>query len=455
MSLLVVGMDVTIVNVALPAIQRDLRANLAGLQWILDAYTLVVASLLMLSGSISDRLGRRRIFQVGLVLFTIGSLLCSLSRSIGQLIGFRALQGMGASMLNPVALSIIANAFPDPKARARAVGIWGAVAGVSLAVGPLIGGFLTQAIGWRSIFWVNIPICLTAALLTARFVPESKAPRARAFDPIGQLMVFICLASLTGGVIEGPHAGWTSWPILGSFAVSAAALIIFLFYEPRCKEPLLDLRFFHSVPFSSATVLAVCAFASFAGFLFLNALYLEQTRGFSAFHTGVCTLPLALLMMVSAPLSGRMVGAFGTRPPLLAAGAAFVLSMLMLTGLSATTRVGWLLVAYALFGVGLGMINPAITNSAVAGMPLAQAGVAAAIASTGRQVGAALGVAVAGTVVAGSRAKGLDFTLSTHPIWWVMSGCGVLVLVLGWASNTPWAHASVGRVAHLLDERKR
>ncbi|MGC2404539.1 MAG: MFS transporter [Acidobacteriaceae bacterium] len=455
MSLLVVGMDVTIVNVALPAIQRDLHAGLSGLQWILDAYTLVVATLLMLSGSVSDRVGRRRVFQIGLILFMTGSLLCSEAQSIGQLIGFRALQGAGASMLNPVALSIIANAFPDPRGRARAVGIWGAVAGVSLAVGPLIGGLLTQAVGWRSIFWINIPICLIAAGLAARFVPESKAPRPRAFDPVGQLLVFVCLASLTGGVIQGPHAGWTSWFILGMFVLSACALGGFLFYEPRRNDPLVDLRFFRSIPFSSATVLAVCAFASFAGFLFLNSLYLEQTRGFSAFQTGLCTLPLALMMMVSAPLSGRMVGAVGTRPPLLAAGAAFLLSTLMLTRLSAITPVSWLLVAYALFGVALGMINPAITNSAVAGMPLAQAGVAAAIASTGRQVGAALGVAVAGTVVAASHAKGLDFTLATHPIWWVMTGCGSLVLLLGWASTTAWARATTGRVAHLLDERSR
>jgi EmrB/QacA subfamily drug resistance transporter len=455
MSLLIVGMDVTIVNVALPAIQRDLHATLAGLQWILDAYTLVVASLLMLAGSMSDRFGRRRVFQIGLVLFTAGSLLCSMAHSIGQLIGFRALQGLGASMLNPVALSIIANAFPEPRARARAVGVWGAVAGGSLAVGPLIGGALTQAVGWRSIFWINLPIGLTAAALAARFVPESKAPRARAFDPVGQLMVFVCLASVTGGVIEGPHIGWASWPILGLFALSAIALGIFFFYEPRRKDPLVDLRFFRSIPFSSATLLALCAFASFAGFLFLNALYLEQARGFSAFHTGLCTLPLAIMMMVSAPLSGRLVGAYGTLPSLLAAGAAFLLSTLLLTRLSIDTPIALLLVAYALFGLALGMVNPAITNNAVAGMPLSQAGVAAAIASTGRQVGAALGVAVAGTVVAASRAKGLDYTYSTHPIWWIMTGCGALVLLLGWASNTPWAHASTDQVAHLLDDRNR
>jgi EmrB/QacA subfamily drug resistance transporter len=455
MSLLVVGMDVTIVNVALPAIQRDLRATVSGLQWILDAYTLVVASLLMLAGSVSDRVGRRRVFQVGLFVFTAGSLLCSLAHSIGQLIGFRALQGLGASMLNPVALSIIANAFPESRARARAVGVWGAVAGASLALGPLIGGALTQSVGWRSIFWINLPICLVAVALAARFVPESKAPRARAFDPFGQLLVFVSLASLTYAVIEGPRSGWTSSLILGLFATSGAALDLFLFYEPRRKQPLLDLRFFRSVPFSSATLLAVCAFASFAGFLFLNALYLQEVRGLSAFHTGLCTLPLAIAMMVCAPLSGRLVGNHGTRPSLLAAGAGFLLSTLVLTGLSVSTPMVLILLAYVLFGVGLGMVNPAITNNAVAGMPLSQAGVAAAIASTGRQVGAALGVAVAGTVVSASHEKGSDFTQATHPIWWIMTGCGAIILLLGWASNTSWAHASTGRVASLLGDSHR
>ena len=455
MSLLVVGMDVTIVNVALPAIQRDLHATVSGLQWILDAYTLVVATLLMLAGSVSDRVGRRRVFQIGLLIFTAGSLLCSLAHSIDQLVAFRALQGLGASMLNPVALSIIANAFPEPRARAHAVGVWGAVAGASLALGPLIGGALTQSAGWRSIFWVNLPICLSAVALAARFVPESKAPRPRAFDPVGQFLVFVGLASLTYAVIEGPRAGWQSPLILGLFAGSGAAVALFLFYEPRRKQPLLDLRFFRSVPFSSATLLAVCAFASFAGFLFLNALYLQQVRGLSAFRTGLCTLPLAIAMMVCAPLSGRLVGHHGTRPSLLAAGGGFVLSTWMLTRLSVSTPMVLIMAAYVLFGVGLGMINPAITNNAVAGMPLSQAGVAAAIASTGRQVGAALGVAVAGTVVSASHAKGSDFTQATHPIWWIMTGCGAVILLLGWASNTPWAHASTGRVASLLGDPSR
>ena len=218
---------------------------------------------------------------------------------------------------------------------------------------------------------------------------------------------------------------------------------------------MLDLRFFRSVPFTSATLLAVCAFASFAGFLFLNALYLEQVRGLSAFHTGLYTLPLAVMMMICAPLSGRLVGSFGTRPSLLAAGAGFLVSSLVLTRLSLSTPMALLMLAYVLFGIGLGMVNPAITNSAVTGMPLAQAGVAAAIASTGRQVGAALGVAVAGTVISARHAGVAEFAQATHPIWWVMTAGGGLILLLGWVSSTSWANASTDQVKSLLGDHHR
>ncbi|GGG94879.1 DHA2 family efflux MFS transporter permease subunit [Silvibacterium dinghuense] len=452
MSLLIVGMDVTIVNVALPAIQKDLHARMNGLQWILDAYTLVVASFLMLSGSMSDRFGRRRVFQIGLGVFTLGSLLCSRAATIEQLIAFRALQGFGASMLNPVALSIIANAFPNPKDRAKAVGIWGAVAGVSLGIGPLIGGALTQAIGWRSIFWINIPVGIVAATLAAIFIHESKAARARRFDPVGQSLVLIGLASLTWGVIEGPHAGWTSGLIIGLFVTTAVAFLGFVLYEPRRRDPLLDLRFFRSMPFASATVLAVSAFSCFAGFLFLNALYLQQVRGLSAFRTGLFTLPLAVMMIICAPWSGRLVAAHGPKRSLIGAGLGFLLAALTLTGLGQATHVGWLLLAYTLFGIGLGLINPAITNSAVAGMPLSQAGVAAAIASTSRQVGAALGVAVSGSVVAASRVHGTDFTTATHAIWWTMTAAGAAVLVLAFVSTSPWARGTAESVKHLLED---
>jgi EmrB/QacA subfamily drug resistance transporter len=337
MSVLLIAMDVTIVNVALPAIQHDLQASLSGLQWIIDAYTLVIASLLMLSGSMSDRFGRRRVFQIGLTLFVAGSLLCSLAHTIDQLVAYRALQGLGASMLNPVALSIVANVFTEPRARAKAVGVWGAVAGLALALGPLLGGALTQAVGWRSIFWINVPIGIAAVILAAVYVPESKAAQARAFDPVGQALVFVGLTTLTYAVIEGPHAGWSSSLIRGLFTAAGAAFVGFLLYEPRCNDPLVDLRFFRSVPFSCATILGLSAFSSFSAFLFLNALYLQQVRGFSAFHTGLSTLPLALAMMVGSPWSGRLIGRHGTRPSLYVAGTFFLLSTLLMTQLTRGT----------------------------------------------------------------------------------------------------------------------
>ena len=450
MSLLLVGMDVTIVNVAMPAIEHDLHARISELQWILDAYTLVVASLLMLAGAVSDRYGRRLIFQVGLAVFTAGSLLCSLAPSISGLIGFRALQGLGASMLNPVALSIVANAFKDPKGRAKAIGIWGAVAGLSFAVGPLLGGLLTQTVGWRAVFWINGPLGVLAFLLAARFVPESKAARARAFDPVGQLLIFVGLASLTSGVIEGPHLGWHSAWIRALFALAALALTAFAAHEARTKQPLVDLRFFKSVPFTVAIVTGMVSFASFSAFLFLNALYLQHQRGLSPFRTGLYTLPLAVVLTVCAPLSGRLVGARGPRLSLMLAGVGLLTSTLMLTRLTDVTPVGWLLASYVLFGMGLGMVNPAISNGAVAGMPIEQAGVAAAIASTARQVGAALGVAIAGTVVGQSRTHGVDLTRATHPIWWLMTAGGAMIVGFGWAVNTSWAGRSVARVKELI-----
>ncbi len=452
LSVLLMSMDVTVVNVALPAIQHELHATLVGLQWVVDAYTLVIASLLILAGSMADRFGRRRVFQLGMITFTVGSLLCSLAPSTGGLIACRVVQALGASMLNPVALSIIANTFPEPKARARVIGVWGAVAGLALATGPVVGGVLVQSLGWRSVFWVNLPVGVAAIFLTARFVRESKAAQARRLDPVGQTLVLIGLGALTSAVIEGPREGWGSAAIVALFAAAALAAGALLVYEPRRTDPLLDLRFFRSVPFSSATVVAVCSFAAFSGFLFLNTLYLQQGRGLSAFHTGLCTLPLAVLMGVGGPVSGRLVGRYGARPSLLLAGAAIVVSALALTQLADDSALGLLLSTYGLFGLGMGVVNPPIANTAIAGMPKAQAGVAAAIASTSRQVGAALGVAVAGTVAGVTRGYGVSLAQATHPVWWLMAGCGVMVLALGWASTTPWAQASARHTAHLLEE---
>ena len=449
-SLLMVAMDATIVNVALPSIRQDLHASVSGLQWVIDAYTMVVASLLMLAGSMADRFGRRRVFQLGMALFLLGSLLCSVAPNIHGLVAFRIVQALGATMLNPVAMSIIANTFTEPRARARAIGVWGAVAGVAMALGPVIGGALTESVGWRSIFWVNLPIGAAAMLLAARYIPESRAPLARRVDPLGQLLVLTILATVTYAVIEGPHDGWGSITIVGLFAVAALSLVALLVYEPRCREPLIDVRFFRSAPFSSATLIAICSFSAFSGFLFLNALYLQEVRGLSALHTGLCTLPLALATILCSPLSGRLVGAYGTRPSLLASGTATIVSALMMTQLTATTPLPMLLLTYVIFGIGFGMVNAPITHTAVSGMPKAQAGLAAAVASTSRQIGASLGVALAGTLLAGHVRSG--FAEASHAFWWIVVGGGIAVILLAWLSSTPWARDTTRHAAHLLEE---
>jgi EmrB/QacA subfamily drug resistance transporter len=452
MSLLIVGLDVTIVNIALPSIQRDLHAPVSGLQWTIDAYTLVLASFLMLSGSTADRIGRRRTFQTGLVLFTLGSLLCSLAPGLGWLVAFRMLQAVGGSMLNPVAMSIITNTFTEPAERARAIGIWGGVVGISMALGPVAGGILVTSVGWRGIFWVNIPVGLAALILTALFVPESRAPHARRLDPVGQLLVIVALASLTYAIIEGPHDGWSSARIIGFFALAAAAVIGVALYEPRRDEPLIDLRFFRSAPFSGATIIAVCAFAALGGFLFLNTLYLQDVRDYSALHAGLYTLPMAVMTVIFAPLSGRIVGVRGPRLPLLAAGAAITISGLMMIRLTSTTSMSWLIVAYVIFGIGFGLVNAPITNTAVSGMPRTQAGVAAAIASTSRQVGSSLGVAVVGSAVLSALAGTfrLGFADASHVGWLIIAGCGCAVLVVGAITSGRWARGTAERTASKL-----
>lgn len=449
-----VSMDVTIVNVALPAIRKDFGATVAALQWSIDAYTVVVASFLMLAGSTGDRVGRRRTFQCGLFLFSAGSLLCSVAPTMNALILFRMIQALGGAMLNPVAMSIIVNVFTDPRDRARAIGIWGAVFGVSMALGPVVGGALTQSLGWRSIFWINVPIGLLAIVGTVRLVPESRAAKVRGFDGIGQFLVVAALATLTFGTIEGPRAGWRSPLIVSLFISAAVSIASLLAVESRRKEPLIDLRFFRSTPFASATGLAVLAFSSFSGFLFLNSLYLQEVRGLSAFHAGLCTLPTALSVVICSPLAGRMVGAGRTRESLMIAGIAIMVAALSLTRIAPDTPLGWLIVTYAVFGLGFGCVNAPITNTAVSGMPRAQAGVAAAIASTSRQVGASLGVAIAGAVV-GSKmrgAGGIDFSTATRSVWWLVAFGGAAIALLGFASTSARAKASARNVAYLLEE---
>ncbi|MGP3979893.1 MFS transporter [Streptomyces sp. KR80] len=453
-SLLIVSLDTTVLNVALPSMRRDLGASVSGMQWTIDAYTLVLASLLVLAGSTGDRVGRKRVFQAGLVLFSLGSLLCSLAPSLGWLVAFRMIQAVGGSMLNPVAMSIITNVFTDPKERARAIGVWGGVVGISMAAGPLIGGVLVENVGWRSIFWINLPVGLAALALTARYVPESRAPEARRADLVGQLLVIVVLGSLTYAIIEAPAAGWSSPLILSCTAAAILALVALVHYERRHPEPLVDPRFFRSAPFSGATLTAVCAFAALGGFLFLNTLYLQDIRGLAALGAGLWMLPMAAMTGVCAPLSGRLVGSRGPRLSLLLAGVSMTTSGVLFAAFDVASSDGAMLIGYVLFGIGFGLVNAPITNTAVSGMPRSQAGVAAAVASTSRQVGTSLGVAVIGAVLA-TGVRGADdagaFVDASRPAWWIITGCGAAVLLVGAVTTSGWARETARRTAARLD----
>jgi EmrB/QacA subfamily drug resistance transporter len=453
MSLLLVGLDATIVNVALPAIQRSLDSSLSGLQWTVDAYTLVLASLLMLAGSTADRLGRRRVFQAGLAVFSIGSLLCALAPTLDLLVAFRVVQAIGGAMLTPVAMSIVRNVFEDPRERARAIGVFAAMFGISMALGPVLGGFLVSAISWRAIFVVTVPFGLATIALAALFVPESRAPRPRRVDPAGQVLVIAALAALTYAVIEAGRAGFGATRIVVVLAFACGCLVALVLYELRRRDPLLEMRFFTSAPFAGAGAIALCLSAALGGFLFMNTLYLQDVRGLSPVQAGVYMLPMAVLMTVVAPISGRLVGRFGARPSMVAGGLGVLASGLMLTGLAADTPAALLLGAYAVFGVGFALVSPPIANTAVSGMPPAQAGVAAAVATTSRQIGITLGVAVLGTVAGGGLGAGIasGFAQATRPGWWIVAVLGLAVALLGYLTTSGWALDTARRTAQRLE----
>jgi EmrB/QacA subfamily drug resistance transporter len=432
MSLFVVGLDTTIVNVALPAIGHGLQVGTRGLEWAVDAYTIALATLLISSGALADRIGRRRVFRLGLVVFGAASVACSLAPSIDVLIAARVAQGVGGSMLSPVALAIVVNVIVDPKQRAQAIGIWAGIFGVSMAAGPLVGGALVSAVGWRSVFSVGVPIIVVVLLLTSAFVPESRAPQPRSLDGMGQLLLAVVVGGSVALLIEGPRIGWASAGAVIGYAVVAAAVAGFVRTESRRREPLMNLQLFQRKPFTAAVVGAVVVFIALNMTLLLGTLYLQHARGMTPAAAGMITLPMAVAATLCAPLSGLLVGRTGPRLPLLLAGGNITLGALCLITLHDHTGIPVLLLAYLFVGVGIGFANAPITNTAVSGLPAAQAGLAGAITSTARQVGAALGVAVAGGIIADTAPANL--AQASRPAWLIVAACGLLLLLVAGAS---------------------
>ncbi|MET9950669.1 MFS transporter [Streptomyces sp. NPDC006339] len=433
LSMFLVGLDTTIVNVGLPEIGRGLGADTRGLEWIVDAYTVVLAGFLVVSGALADRFGRRRVFRYGLVVFGVASLACALAPSLGLLVAARAVQGVGASMLSPVALAIVVNAMPDPRERARAIGIWASVFGLSMAAGPVTGGALIEAFGWRSVFWVNAPVVGAALLLVAVFVPESRG-RARRLDLAGQVLLTLALAATVAVLIEAPRLGWTSPLALAGYAVAAAATAAFVRVELRRPEPLMDLGLFRRPAFTMAVLGAVAVFVALNVSLLLTTLYLQHARGWTPLAAGAATLPMALGATLCAPWAGSLVGRLGPHRPLLLAGAFTAAGGLCLVPLDQDTGLPQLLTAYLLIGIGFGFANAPLTNTAVSGLPSSRAGVAGAITSTARQLGAAVGIAAAGALVA--HTPPVLLAQAARPGWLLVTCCGLFLLLVARASRT-------------------
>ena len=432
-SLFVVGLDTTIVNVALPAIGEGFGVGTVGLEWIVNAYTLVLASLLISSGALADRFGRRRIFQIGLVVFGVASIVCALAPSVGVLIAARIAQGVGGSMLSPVALAIVVNVMTDPKERAKAIGVWAAVFGLSMAAGPIVGGVLIESFGWRSVFWINVPVIAVVLVLTAVFVPQSRAEQPRRLDFPGQVLLMVVVGGSVALLIEGPRIGWLASGAIAGYVAVAAALAAFVRVESRKSEPLMDPSLFRHRPFTGAVLGAIVVFVALNATLLLGTFYLQQAREMTPAAAGAMTLPMAVAATICAPLSGILVGRFGARLPLLIAGSFTALGGLCLVSLDNSTGTATLLIAYLFLGIGFGFSNAPITNTAVNGLPRSQAGLAGGITSSARQFGAALGVALAGGMIADSAQS--DIAEASRAGWILVVACGLVVLVIALMSG--------------------
>jgi EmrB/QacA subfamily drug resistance transporter len=404
-------LDVTIVNVALPTIGRDLHAGFSDLQWVINAYTLALAVFLVTVGRLGDLFGRKRLFMIGLGIFTLGSLLCALSGGISfaglshtdVLLGARGLQGFGGSFMLPLSLAIISATFQGHE-RGVALGIWGGVTGLATAIGPVVGGVLVQGVGWQSIFLLNVPIGIIGIAMASWAISESRDERApRTVDIFGLLTSAAFVLCLVLALVQGNDKGWGSPYILALFAGALVSLIAFVVGELRIEHPMADPRLFAIPSFAGSAVVAFVVSAGFLGLLFFLTLYMQNTLGFDALQAGLRFLALSGLILVGAPLSGRLAGRFGPKPLLTAGTALLVVSALLMSRMSATQfdQTQWLtlLPAYLVGGIGVGLVNPPISALAVGSVDQRLAGMAAGISGLCRQLGTAVGIAFLGAVL--------------------------------------------------------
>jgi DHA2 family methylenomycin A resistance protein-like MFS transporter len=418
-------LDTTVVNVALPAIRDDLHAGVTSLQWIVNGYTLVLASLLLTAGALSDRLGSRRLMLGGVAVFAVASAGAALAPSVSTLVAAQVVLGLGAATLIPASLALLTHAYPEPARRARAVGIWASTSAAAFAAGPVVAGLLIDVVSWRAMFAINLPFAVAVAVLVLT-VEETPRRASRGLDVPGQVTAVLALASLTFALIESRSLGWGSPAVVGALAVSIAAGLTFVAVEHRSATPMLPLSLFRSPTFSaSAAAGALVSFAVYAQLFFLS-LYLQEVRGLSALETGFSFLPQPVVFALAGLPAGRLVARIGPRLPLAAGGAIAAAGSLVLLTTGADTPYGLMVVGLVLFGAGAGTAIPALTSAVVSTVPAAQVGVASAALNASRQMGGVLGVAVLGGLVTGGR-----FLEGMHVALAVCAAALIAVALLG------------------------
>jgi len=400
LSVLLVVVDNTIVNVALPTISRDLRASTSSLQWVVDGYTLSFAGLLLLGGNLGDRLGRRRILQIGLTLFGLFSVGAALSQTTGELISARALMGAAAALVYPATLAILNNVFTDSHERATAIGIWSAVSGLAVAIGPVTGGALLRHFSWASVFYVSVPVAVLAVVAGQLLLPESRDPHAGRFDPFGALLSVGGIALLTYSIIEAPSHGWGSLTTMAGIAGALVTLAVFAWWQARRPDPMLDVRLFRNLRFSAASGAIALAFFGLFGFIFMITQYFQVVRGYDPLDAGLATLPFAFVTAGFSPVAMIAMKRIGTK--LVVAFGLLLMSIGFLV--AATTSVsaaywGPVIIAMALMATGLAFTTGPATHAIMGTLPLSKAGAGSAVNDTTRELGGTLGVAIVGSVL--------------------------------------------------------
>jgi MFS transporter, DHA2 family, methylenomycin A resistance protein len=400
----VVQLDVTVVNVALPQIAADLHAGVAVLQWVVDAYALTFAVLLLSAGSLGDRFGAKSLFMLGFALFAAASVACGLAPNGALLVAGRAVQGIGAALLVPTSLALLNQASAhDDALRARAVALWTAAGGVSMAVGPLVGGLLIGAFGWRSIFWVNVPVAIIGLAMTLRVPDTIRRPDAQRLDAGSQLLGIVALSGLIGAVIEARPLGLTHPVVMIGLVLAVACGIAFVRAERRSSAPMVPPDVFRDARLGPLIAFGTLVNLTYYGIIFVLSLYLQQLLGYSAIRAGVAYVPLTATFIVSNVASGWLTGRTGARIPMAAGAIVGALGFALLLRLDASSTYATMLVAFLLIPTGIGLAVPAMTTATLAAVDRKWAGTASALLNTARQAGGATGVAIFGALVGGGR----------------------------------------------------